>query len=105
VPADYELPGNNKTIGNQFRSFWCRTVLAVYRRTQVASDPRDQDPVYFTGVPKPPRDEKLARFFAKMEVIQCPSFPVADQAYDYVVNACTQTGIWRPRPTRSRSTG
>jgi len=91
VPADYELPGNNKTIGNQF------PVLLVPERfsphiggPRLPLIPRDQDPVYFTGVPKPPRDEKLARFFAKMEVIQCPSFPVAEQAYDYVVNACTQ---------------
>jgi prepilin-type N-terminal cleavage/methylation domain-containing protein/prepilin-type processing-associated H-X9-DG protein len=91
VPADYELPGNNKTIGRQF------PVLLVPERfspyvggRKLPLIPRDEDPVYFTGVPKPPRDEKLAKVFAQMEVLQCPSFPVPEQAYDYVVNAFEQ---------------
>ncbi|UCD28563.1 MAG: prepilin-type N-terminal cleavage/methylation domain-containing protein [Planctomycetota bacterium] len=96
IPRDYQVQNNALLVPDRFSRY-----LGEPRYPLI---PRDQDPAYIAqgeeNIQK--RDEMLAPIFARMEMLQCPSFPkdrgrnalplstdvvIDDQPYDYVVNA------------------
>ena len=93
IPRDYNYPGANKAVTQKNPMLLVPERFSLYLGgSRPPLIPPDKEAT--TAV----RDRELAKVFARMKILQCPSFPpwegtsdpppvVSSQAYDYVVNA------------------